>query len=235
VPDLAALGARASDVPVAPDAPEAREWAERELSRALYSDSPGLIQRGLDWIGEHLFGAVTGGTTSTATTIVSVLVIGALIVAVVVAELAVGPVRRRAVAAATDTDRALFDDDRDSRDLRGAADAAARAGDHSLAVLERYRAIVRSLDEKSYIDDRPGLTAHEAAALGSRALPEHGGGLRAGADLFDAVRYGDHVATAEDDRRLTDLDERIRSLRRTGGTTVHHEPSALPPSLGAVR
>ena len=49
--------------------------------------------------------------------------------------------------------RRLFDDERDARALARAADAAAERGDWGTAVVERFRAIIRSLDERGLIED----------------------------------------------------------------------------------
>ena len=112
----------------------------------------------------------------------------------------------------------LFDDERDARALARAADAAAERGDWDTAVVERFRAIIRSLDERGLIEDYPGMTAHEAAALGSGALEALGEELTRAAALFDAVRYGEVVSTEEQDAWMRDLARRVDTARvdRTG-------------------
>ena len=55
--------------------------------------------------------------------------------------------------------------------IRAAADAAAAAGDWALAVLERFRAIVRGLEERTVLDERAARTAHEAALAAAARLP----------------------------------------------------------------
>ena len=47
-------------------------------------------------------------------------------------------------------------------------------------MIERYRALVRSLEERGLVDERPGRTADEAAAEGAAALPTAAGLLPAG-------------------------------------------------------
>ena len=109
--------------------------------------------------------------------------------------------------------RRLFDDERDARALARAADAAAERGDWDAAVVERFRAIIRSLDERGLIEDYPGMTAHEAAVLGSSALEALGEELTRAAALFDAVRYGEVVSTEEQDAWMRDLARRVDAAR----------------------
>ncbi|MGC5615254.1 DUF4129 domain-containing protein [Georgenia sp. Z1491] len=223
-----------ADVPVTPDAPEAHDWAVEELSRRMYDDSPGFLSRLLDRVGD-LFDGLGQGGGAIPVQILPLVVVGAIAVVVVLALVLSGPVRARRRARVEEPAGVLFEDDRDSRDLRAAADAAARSGDYSRAVIERFRAIVRSLDERAFIEDRPGLTAHEAADLGSRALPEISGELTWGGRLFDAVRYGDTRAAAGDDERLRALDDAVRRARRAAGQGAQESRAAeLPPSLDGV-
>ncbi|RIQ16893.1 hypothetical protein DY240_22620, partial [Jiangella rhizosphaerae] len=49
------------------------------------------------------------------------------------------------------------------------------------------------------------------AALGEVGAP--GGGMHAGAGLFDGVRYGGAAATEDDDRLLRDLDDAVAAAR----------------------
>ncbi|MGO1582052.1 MAG: DUF4129 domain-containing protein [Actinomycetaceae bacterium] len=222
------------EVPVAPDAPEAHEWAVDELARRMYDDSPGLLSRIRDWLGD-LLDRLSGAGAAVPVELLPLLVVGIVLVAVVVALVVAGPVRRRLRPANEPEVGALFEDDRDSRDLRASADAAARAGNWSRAVLERFRAIVRSLDERAFIEDRPGLTAREAAGLGRAALPALGDELRWGAALFDGVRYGDDDAGQTDDDRLRALDDAVRRSRRPdGGQPRDHRAAELRPSLDGV-
>ena len=57
---------------------------------------------------------------------------------------------------------ALFDDKRDASMLTLSANKAAAAGDWVSAVVDRFRAIIRSLDERALLEDYPGMTAQEA-------------------------------------------------------------------------
>ncbi|MGC5628422.1 DUF4129 domain-containing protein [Georgenia sp. Z1344] len=236
MPDL--LTGRIAEVPVTPDAPEAHEWAVDELSRRMYDTSPGLLSRVLDSIGDalrSLLEGITSGGSSVSPSLLPFVVVGAILAVVVIALVLAGPVRTRMRPQVPTASGVLFEDERGSRDLRAAADEAARAGDYSLAVIERFRAIVRALDERALIEDRPGLTAHEAAGLGSRAVPGLADELTWGARLFDAVRYGDTTAAHDDDERLRALDDAVQRVRRPAGQeSVEAGAAELPPSLHGV-
>ena len=86
------------------------------------------------------------------------------------------------------------DDDRTAAQLRADADAAAARGDWRSAVIDRFRAVVRSLEERVVLDVRPGRTADEAAAVAGLRFPAEADALRRGARLFDDVCYGDAPA-----------------------------------------
>jgi hypothetical protein len=107
---------------------------------------------------------------------------------------------------------------RTAADHRAAADAAAAGGDWAVAVRERFRAVIRQLEEDGRLDARAGRTVDEAAAEGGRPLPAHAADLRAGARIFDEVIYGEHPATAAQDQRLRALDDAIRASRRSRTT-----------------
>ena len=99
--------------------------------------------------------------------------------------------------------------DRSPQDHRGAAEAFAAQEQWAEAVRERLRAISRELEERVLVDRRPGRTAYELAAEGGAALPASAGLLREAADRFVAIWYGSSLATAEDYRRLTEIDRTV--------------------------
>ncbi|MFJ8697104.1 DUF4129 domain-containing protein [Streptomyces roseolilacinus] len=195
------------DVPRVP----AREAAQRELSKPMYGeDERNLLLRAMDaffeWIGK-LFdtasGAAPGGWLGIVViTVVVVGLVGAL-------WWRLGTPRR--VSTSADS---LFDEGpRTAADHRAAADRNAAAGRWNQAVQERMRAVVRSLEERTLLDPRPGRTADEAAAEAGRALPAHADGLRAAAREFDDVTYGGRTADQRAYQRLKDLDAAVERAR----------------------
>jgi len=191
----------AAGVPVEPDADEARRWLVDELTKPEYATDPSLLQRFIDWVVglfDGLRSPDLGGPWVALWVLVAVVVVAA------VAYWVAGPVRlsrRRAGSTAV-----LQDDTRSAAELRAAADAAAAAGDWSTAVLERFRAVVRALEERTLLDPRPGRTAWEAAEVAGERLPDVAAGLARGAHLFDDVAYGKVEVGPDADAFLRELD-----------------------------
>jgi len=195
--------------PVLPDAPTARRWAVEELADPAYHRQESLLLRALRWIGRQFEGLPALGVDPR---VAALVVVGVLALAVLIALWVVGPVRRsrrrgsRSVRA--------HDDRRSAAQLRAAADAAAAAGDWSLAVAERFRAVVRDLEERAVLDERPGRTALEVVAEAGTVLPSVAADLRAAADTFDDVVYGQRPAGPPHDALLRAVDQRVRAARR---------------------
>lgn len=192
---LGAVASLTASVPVDPSAEEARRWAEDELSRAEYREGASLA----DWFAQalsdlitRLFSSSGGGGLAPLGYLLGVLALAALLL---VAWLVARPLlvsRRR------DSAVVLADDARSSSEIDRAARAAAQAGHWHEAVLETFRAIVRSAEERTVIDPRDGRTAHEAAVDIAAALDGTEHLLADAARRFDSICYSDAVATQQD-------------------------------------
>ncbi len=202
------LRSLAADVPVQPGADEARRWLVEELAKPEYRTDPSLLQRFLEWLQGLFEGAPVldlGGPLTAVIVVVAVLLVAGI------AYWVAGPVRlsRRAPASAV----VLDDDTRTAAEMRTAADAAVASGDWATAALERFRAVVRSLEERAVIESLPGRTAREAAETAGERVPDVAEGLARGAHLFDDVAYGKAVVGPEADAFLRALDERTLAAR----------------------
>jgi len=93
---------------------------------------------------------------------------------------------------------------------RHRAEQAAAGGDLRTAVLERFRAIARELEERALLAPAAGRTAGEIASAGGRELPRLAPRLAAAARRFDAVRYGDHTPRTEEVAELVAVDDELR-------------------------
>ncbi|WP_024801351.1 DUF4129 domain-containing protein [Nocardia sp. BMG51109] len=91
-------------------------------------------------------------------------------------------------------------------DHRGAAEAAAGQHDYDTALRERYRAVVRGLEQRGVLAVRRSRTARETATDAVAALPDRAGELPTAADGFDEVVYGGRAATEAEYRRLEQAD-----------------------------
>ncbi|PZF80906.1 DUF4129 domain-containing protein [Jiangella anatolica] len=217
----------AASVPGDLDRDEARELAREELSNPAYERGRPILSRVLEWIFdqiERILDAATGSLSSQLGLAVVVLIAVGFAAFVI---LRAGPLARHASERAG---AVLPDRPRSAAEYRAAADAAAARGDWTTAVVERFRAVVAGLEERGVLDPRPGRTADEAAAEATAALGTDGGGLRAGARLFDGVRYGGVAATADDDRRLRALDDAVAAARPRAD-----RPADAGPVLAAPR
>ncbi|MER8092362.1 DUF4129 domain-containing protein [Streptomyces goshikiensis] len=199
--------------PVTTPRDPAREAAERELSKPVYhQNDPGLVERALDrfweWADE-LFGRASGATPGGGLGLLAIILLALLVIAALWWRL--GTPHRTATDPGT-----LFDDGpRSAAGHRAAAEAHATAGRWTEAVQERMRAVVRSLEERTLLDPRPGRTADEAAAEAAGPLPRHAADLRAAARAFDDVTYGGRTGDPDTYARLRTLDlalERAKPL-----------------------
>ncbi|MHB1492057.1 MAG: DUF4129 domain-containing protein [Cellulomonas sp.] len=207
-----------NDVPVTPDAETARRWAERELTDPIYHPAFNL----LGWIMEKL-NALLRGLNDAAQTVTWVQVVATLLAValVIVALYVAGPVRMRAAAGRNGSHVVLGDDARSARELRQAAERAAETGDLDGAVLNGYRAVVRSLEERAVLAERPGRTAHEASEEAAARFPALAERLHQAGRTFDDVCYGHTPAVR------TDHDE----LRALDGDLAQARPESVGPAL----
>jgi hypothetical protein len=184
------------DIPVTPDADEARRWASEELANAEYNRAEsGWVDAVIRWFMELLNGFDSLGNGTPPLRVIVVILIVLAIVALVI-WLVAGPLRASRKA---ERENAVFEDDqRTSAQMRAAAQQAAAHGDFDTAVLEMYRALVRDLEERAILDDRPGTTAFEAAQDIAALFAFAADAVAADAAVFDTVRYGDGHAEAAD-------------------------------------
>ncbi|GAA3541235.1 DUF4129 domain-containing protein [Amycolatopsis ultiminotia] len=199
-----------TDVPVDIDRDPARLRAVEELRDPAYAAArPGLVQQVLQWLGQRLSDLIEALNGVPGGPLGLLLVLGLLIVLAVVVRLRVGKVGRAAQSAGQ-----VFAGRRQSADeYRRAAEAAAARGQFADAVRERFRALVRGLEERTLLDARSGRTADEAAAEAGVLLPDLAADLFAAARLFDDVHYGGRSGTEAGYRALAGLDDRVRAAR----------------------
>jgi hypothetical protein len=200
-----------TDVPIDWDREEAARAAAAELAKPEYrqDDDPWPLRvwrwllETFDELLSDLIGVTPGGPFGL------IVLVGLLVLAVVAIRLGFGPFARSSAV-----EQQLFVGRlRTADEHRRTADDAALRGDWDTAVAERYRAIVRGLEERGLLEPRAGRTADEAAREAGIALPEVDAELSTAARTFDDVRYGGRHAYAGVDRRLRDLDDRVRLAR----------------------
>ncbi|WP_394938923.1 DUF4129 domain-containing protein [Psychromicrobium sp. YIM B11713] len=210
---------RIFDVPVDPDAEQARQWAIEELAKRQYQEAkPGLGQQILEAISKffsNLLGGLSDATHIDSGVVGIILVVVPLLVIGLVIYL-VRPrllTRQQADAEVFETDSSLS-----AQDHRARAQGAAKTGDFSLAVTELFRAIVRSAEERVVIDPQPGRTADEVTGKLAAAFAQEQQALWQAALLFNRIRYsvqksGRATATEAAYQELLRLDESLQELK----------------------
>ncbi len=201
-------------IPIEPDADTARQWVVDELSKSAYqSTGPSWIQRLLDWLAGLLegLGSASGdlGFAGVPGALVAIA-IGVFLVALI-ALIVWGPMRssRRRKAS-----HAVFEDDaRDSDSMRVAAEDAAARGDWTLAVIERFRSIVRDVEQSVWVAVVPGMTAYEFVTQAGMRVPALASEFDWAGDLFDRLRYGHDAGTKTHYERMVALDADTASAR----------------------
>lgn len=206
------------DVPVHPDRDEARRLLEDELEKARYRqqgqgepETPEWLKAIYRWF-ENLIDSLSGaGSVPGWIVLLVILVIAAIVVLVLV----FGVPRLRARSRIRSSSDELFeaDDHRDAAAMRRDADAAAHAGRFAEAIAERFRAIARSLHERTLVTTVPGSTAHDVARRAAAPLPEHAEALERAAVDFDAVRYLGDPGDRERYERIVALDAAVQRTR----------------------
>jgi hypothetical protein len=193
---------------------QARELARHELRKQIYHrDQPSFLDRMLrkisDWFDsllDHAPGDHSGGSGSWVALLVLVILLVLIAAAV---WWRIGNVRRNAA----ERQSLLDETPTTAEDHRTTAERHAAASEWPQAIRERLRAIARDLEERVIVEPRPGRTADELASEAGAALPDHADELAAGVRVFDDVWYGGRDGDAEGYRRLTDLDQRLRTAR----------------------
>lgn len=199
----------ALDPPLTPSPDDARAALRRELADPDYY-AQNLLQRALDWLG-RLF----DGGTSEARELPSLgwFVLTVLVLALV-GGLALLLSRARLSARQREERAAVLTAERiDGARLRARALAALESGRFEEAVIDGFRALALRQVERGRLDDVPGLTAHEVARALGAEFPDRASELARGADLFDAVMYGERSATAEQARFVLGLDDVLLAAR----------------------
>lgn len=208
----------AAEPPVRPGAGEARRWAEEELAKREYRDAApswlGTLWRNfLDWL-QSLDGSQ--GDAAPVPSPAIALVIAAIIAAAII-------LARPRLHARSRQARDVFEREPTlgATDYRARAEAAAAAGKWGDAVVDRFRAVVRSAEDRAILDPQPGRTADEAARALSVPFNSQSGRLARAAATFDGVRYGNRAADSGDYRQMVELDTALDAMKpATAGTAA---------------
>jgi hypothetical protein len=202
-----------TDVPIDVDRDTARDAAARELADPAYQAAePSLLERALIWLLQRLAELFQGAAALTPGGPLGLVLLALVVAAVVV----IVRLRTGGISRTRRGERALFDGrPRSADEHRRAADDAVSRGDLTAAVRERFRAIVRELEQRGVLDELSGRTVDEIAAQAGARLPGCADELREAARIFDDVIYGGRNATVDGYHRLVAVDDLVRTERPT--------------------
>ncbi|WP_459646036.1 DUF4129 domain-containing protein [Kineococcus sp. NUM-3379] len=195
--------------PLEPSRDEARALAARELSGREYQEQDNWVLALWEAVQDWLEGiTVPGLGTSWSGPVLIALV---LLVLTAVVLLVAGPLHRTATR---QEELAVFTDGvLTAEEHRRRAEEHAAAGRFGPASTERFRALVRSAEERALLARRPGRTAAEAGWEISTWFPAAADRLRAAARTFDDVRYGGRPADAGTYTAVAALEDEVRTGR----------------------
>ncbi len=204
------MAALAYEAPIDPDADTARRWLEEELAKDIYRDNHSdWLQRVFDWISKQ-FNRLDRSTEELTVGSIPGSIIAGVLFAILIAVLlylVLGPLRRsrRTSASATVFD----DDDRSASAMQTSAEEAAARGDWDLAVLERFRSMVRRAENRGIVAVVPGMTAYEFVKAAAVPMSHLATDLLWSGDLFDGIRYGHASGSREAYERVGRLAESL--------------------------
>ncbi|MFK0005659.1 DUF4129 domain-containing protein [Paenarthrobacter sp. NPDC090520] len=200
--------------PVAPDRDEARRWAAEELSKSKYAEArPSWLDQAwrdfLDWLNS-LEGDGTPGGNGVAVPLIITLAVVLIVVAVMLVRPRLNAHRKAPASGVFGNEPVVG-----SSAYRQRAATAARDGNWRAAVVDQFRALVRSAEERDVLESRAGRTADEAAAHLGGAFAAIRHRLADAASVFDAVLYGDQAAREQDFEALRQLDADMQGMSPT--------------------
>jgi hypothetical protein len=197
------------DPPLDPSGSEARDELRRELLKPEYHQQ-NLAQQIYDWIVRRIYDGLDAASEAPplSTFAAMVLLVGLVALLVYLVSQARRTARTRSSSQPVLTDEVIT-----AAELRARAEAALDAGDFAAALVDAYRALAVRQVERGRLMNTPGATADEVADDLAAEYPAVGDQVRASAQLFDAVLYGDRPATREQAVSVLGLDDEL-AVRR---------------------
>lgn len=225
----------------APGPDEARQLLEQELERREYQEAqPAWFDtagQAIIEFFERLLNPEGNGALGAGGLIVAGLIIIALIVTAIIVW-----GRPRSLARSAHRTAELFGEteQRSARELRRAAETAARAQRFDEAIVLRVRAVARGLGERGIVPLPPGATVQAFARRAAVPFPMFRSQLDATADAFDDVRYLRGTGSAAAYTRIRELDDALagatpETLPELAGSGVFDTPTTRAQHTAATR
>lgn len=113
--------------------------------------------------------------------------------------------------------------------LRDRADQHAQAGYYDEAARDRFRALVRSAEERALLGSATGRTATEITVRLAELFGDYAEALQAAAELFNLSRYGSQQLSAGQYEQLRALDAQLAAAEPTGSPGDRQGPRLVVP------
>jgi hypothetical protein len=186
---------------------EARERAREVLDRDEFKDQTTLLQRVLDWIGDHLPSPPSAsnpgsGGSGLVGNVVLLAVAAALVYALV---RVVRSIRRQPPKVRTDEPVLDVEQRRSARDWRREAEELEAVSRWRDALLARYRELVTDLIDDGVLADVPGRTSGEYRLEYADQRPSRAAAFAEATDLFERSWYGAEPTGPDENRRFRTL------------------------------
>ena len=192
-----------AEPPLDPSPDDASSLLRRELVRPEYHEH-NVVEQLLDWIVRFVDDTIDAASQAPPLSAFAAMM--AFLLLVVGLAWLLSRARRTARSA---RQRAVLPTDETvtAAQLRARAERALAEGRHADAVLDGFRALAMRQVERGRLDDRPGATAHEVAAVLGAAHPTQRQRVDGTAALFDAVLYGGRPASSTQASGVLELDD----------------------------
>jgi hypothetical protein len=191
--------------PLVPSPDRARSLLRTELLHTPYHQQ-NLLDQFLHWLNDRLDATLQAASNAPPLGALA----GILLFAALAVLLAWLLSRFRRTARATGEPGAVLTDEVvTAAQLRARAEAALAGGHAAAALVDGFRALTARQIERGRLDDLPGATAHEVATGLGFMFPLQGPRVRATADLFDLVLYGDRAASPDQAAGVLALDDEL--------------------------
>ena len=186
---------------------QVHERAREILSRDEFKDQTTVLQRVLDWIGDHLpsppsASEAGNGGSGLVGNIVLLAVLASLVYALIRVARAI---KRHPRKARPDEPVLDVEERRSARSWRREAEELEAAERWREAMLARYRELVTDLVDHKLLADIPGRTSGEYRLEYAEVRPARAGEFTEATDLFERAWYGGEPTGAQENERFREL------------------------------
>ncbi|WGH81714.1 hypothetical protein QDX25_00585 [Auritidibacter ignavus] len=203
--------------PLTPDAEQARQWTEEELSKPEYAEAdPGpiieLIDNLVEWFQD--LATVEFSGSGELGVIVLALALVALLIALV---LWLRPGRTGRVKT-TSTDEVEVAADVTATEYLDRARRHVAEQDYAHALADALRSMIRDGQQRDLVSERPSLTATFATTELAEAFPPFTEQLEQAAVRFNATFYAHQSPSATDATQMIELAEKLHQAKPAPAT-----------------